>query len=68
MTEYLNNAANWSNFRMFLRLFGRFGCVPVIPDVIGSILLIAVGNCLENVFRNTVMARVMVGSALPPRS
>ena len=29
-------------------------------DVIGSILLIAVGNCLENVFRGSVMSRVLV--------
>jgi len=36
-------------------------------DVAGSILLIAVGNCLENVFRNTVMARVMV-RRMRPRS
>ena len=29
MTEYLNNAANWSNFRMFLRLFGLVECSSV---------------------------------------
>ena len=38
--------------------------IPCDSDVAGSILLIAVGNCLENVFRNTVMARVMVRSVL----
>ena len=30
--------------------------------MIGSILLIAVGNCLENVFRGSVMSRVLVDS------
>ncbi|KNB41797.1 hypothetical protein JH06_5811 [Blastocystis sp. subtype 4] len=34
------------------------------PNVIGSILLIAVGNCLENVFRGSVMSRVLSGTLL----
>lgn len=32
----------------------------LLIDALSSILLIGVGNCLENVFKNTMMARVMV--------
>ena len=45
----MNSAKSWTGFRIFLRLF----------DAISSLLLIAVGNTLENVFRGSVMSRVM---------
>lgn len=52
LQEYMDNSASGAGVRVFLRLF----------DALASLLLIAVGNCLENVFRGSVMSRVLSGS------
>ena len=62
MTTYLDNNKKFIPFRIVLRLFGINDVKMWLVDALASILLIAVGNCLENVFKNTVMARVMVYS------
>ena len=60
MTTFLDNNKKFIPFRIVLRLFGINDVKMWLVDALASILLIAVGNCLENVFKNTVMARVMV--------
>lgn len=62
MSNYLDNNKKFIPFRIVLRLFGINDVKMWLVDALASILLIAVGNCLENVFKNTVMARVMVYS------
>ena len=52
LTSFLKSEGDWAGFRIFLRLF----------DAMASLLLVAVGNCLENVFRGSVMARVLSGT------
>ena len=62
MSNFLDNNKKFIPFRIVLRLFGINDVKMWLIDALASILLIAVGNCLENVFKNTVMARVMVYS------
>lgn len=52
LLSFLKSEGEWAGFRIFLRLF----------DALASLLLVAVGNCLENVFRGSVMARVLSGT------
>ena len=58
----MDNNKKFIPFRIVLRLFGIIHVKLWLIDVLASVLLIAVGNCLENVFKNSVMARVMVYS------